>query len=76
MGWRFFNDDGTPDVAVGASAGREDFREYLYTAGVTDDGLGVELESFIAFAIKIVMQSTNSAAAPRIRDFRAIALAT
>ena len=75
-GWRFFNDNGSPDVAVGASTGINDFREYVYTAGVTDDGIGTELDPFVSFAIKIVMQATNSTSAPRIKDFRAIALAT
>ena len=75
-GWRFFNDNGSPDVAVGASTGIYDFREYVYTAGVTDDGIGTELDPFVSFAIKIVMQATNSTSAPRIKDFRAIALAT
>ena len=75
-GWRFFNDNGSPDVAVGASTGLNDFREYVYTAGVTDDGIGTELDPFVSFAIKIVMQATNSTSAPRIKDFRAIALAT
>ena len=75
-GWRFFNDNGSPDVSVGASTGINDFREYVYTAGVTDDGIGTELDPFVSFAIKIVMQATNSTSAPRIKDFRAIALAT
>ena len=75
-GWRFFNDNGSPDVAVGASTGITDFREYVFTAGVTDDGIGTELDPFVSFAIKIVMQATNSTSAPRIKDFRAIALAT
>ena len=76
LGWRYFNTDGSPDLAVGASRSRNDFREHLYTAGVTDDGLGQELDPFIAFSIKIVMQTTNSASPPRIKNFRAIALAT
>jgi len=76
LGWRYFNTDGSPDLAVGASKGRNNFREHLYTAGVTDDGLGQELDPFIAFSIKIVMQTTNSASPPRIKNFRAIALAT
>jgi len=76
LGWRYFNTDGSPDLAVGASKGRSNFREHLYTAGVTDDGLGQELDPFIAFSIKIVMQTTNSASPPRIKNFRAIALAT
>ena len=76
LNYRLFNDDGTPDVATNPSLGRDDFSEYLYTAGVTDDGLGTPLEPFIAFSIKIVMQTTNSAEPPRIKDFRALALAT
>ena len=76
LGYRFFNDTGDPDTATNPSLGRDDFQEYLYTAGVTDDGLGDALDPFISFSIKIVMQSTNSAEPPRIKDFRAIALAT
>jgi len=76
LGWRYFNTDGSPDLAVGSSRSINDFREHLYTAGVTDDGLGQELDPFIAFSIKIVMQTTNSASPPRIKNFRAIALAT
>ena len=53
-----------------------DFQQYLYTAGVTDDGIGEPLPEFIAFAIKIVGQGTNAAEPPRIRDLRIIALAT
>ena len=80
LGWRFFNDDetipGLPDTVTNPSLGRDDFQEYLYTAGVTDDGIGDPLDPFIAFAIKIVMQTSNSAEPPRIKDFRAMALAT
>ena len=80
LGWRFFNDDaaipGLPDSVTNPSLGRDDFQEYLFSAGVTDDGLGDPLDAFIAFAIKIVMQTTNSSEPPRIKDFRAMALAT
>ena len=48
----------------------------MYTAGVTDDGLGTPLEEFIAFQIKIVMQGTNSAEPPRIKELRTLALVT
>ena len=48
----------------------------MYTAGVKDDGLGTALEPFIGFAIKLILQGTNSAQVPRLKDFRAIALAT
>jgi hypothetical protein len=80
LGWRFFNDTastpGLPDTTTNPSLGRDDFQEYLYTAGVTDDGIGDALDPFISFSIKIVMQSTNSAEPPRLKDFRAMALAT
>ena len=76
LGYRFFNTDGSSDQSVPASADNDDFREYVYTAGVTDDGLGEPLEEFIAFQIKIVMQGTNSAEPPRIKEFRALALVT
>ena len=76
LGWEYFNTDGSPDTASRPSLGRDDFQEYLFTAGVKDDGLGTSLSPFIAFSIKIVMQSTNSAEPPRIKDFRAMALAT
>ena len=76
LGYEFFNTTGDPDVAVGASLDDNDFQEYVFTAGVTDDGIGTPLPEFIQFAIKIVGQGTNAAQVPRIRDFRAIALAT
>ena len=80
LGWRYFNDDATvpglPDTTTNPSLGRDDFQEYLYTAGVTDDGLGDALDPFISFSIKIVMQSINAAEPPRLKDFRAMALAT
>ena len=53
-----------------------DFQEYSFTAGVTDDGIGEPLPEFSQFQIKIVMQSTDAANPPRIKDLRAIALAT
>jgi len=73
--YRFFNTDGSPDVSVNPSLGENDFQEYVYSAGVTDDGIGTPLTEFISFSIKIVMQSTNMAQVPRIGDLRAIALA-
>ena len=72
----FFNTDGSPDSTVGASLDDDDFQEYKYTAGVTDDGIGEPLPSFIQFAIKVVIQGTNAAEPPRLKDFRALALAT
>ena len=58
--------DGSSDVFVNAS-NDDQFLEYQYTAD--------ELEQFTGFAIKIVMNGTNEAYAPRFRDLRAIALA-
>ena len=76
LAYTFFNTDGSPDSAVGASLDDDDFQEYKFTAGVTDDGIGEPLSSFIQFAIKIVIQGTNAAEPPRIKDLRALALAT
>ncbi len=76
IGYSFFNTNGGPDTVVNASTTDDDFKEYRYTAGKKSDGSGAELDEFIAFAIKIVMQGTNSAEAPRIKDLRCIALAT
>jgi hypothetical protein len=80
--YKFFNDDGTvagsggPDVTVNPSISLNQFNEYEYTAGVTDDGVGTELDEFIAFQIKIVLRTTNSARPPRIKQLRVLALAT
>ena len=68
IGYTFFNTTGGPDTTVNASLDTDDFKEYEYTAN--------DLDEFIAFSIKIVMQGTNSAEPPRIKDLRAIALAT
>ena len=76
LGYQFFNTTGVDDNQPPASADDNDFREYIYTAGVTDDGIGEPLDEFIAFQIKIVMQGTNCAEPPRIKDLRAIALVT
>ena len=76
LGYTFFNTTGTTDVEVGSSLEDDDFQEYVFTAGVTDDGIGTPLPEFIQFAIKIVGQGTNAAEPIRIKDFRALALAT
>ena len=68
IGWRFFNTSGGPDTTANESTTNDDFIEYEYT----EDGL----EEFIAFAIKIRMQGINSSEPPRIKELRAIALAT
>jgi len=76
LGYEFFNTDGSPDSSVNVSLNRDDFQEYIYSAGIKDDGTGTDLGEFIQFAIKIVMQGSNAASPPRIKQFRAIALAT
>ena len=68
IGWRFFNTSGGPDTVANESTTSDDFIEYEYSAN--------DLEEFIAFAIKIRMQGVNSAEPPRIKELRAIALAT
>ena len=76
LGYKFFNTTGIDDDSVPASADEDDFKEYVYTAGVTDDGIGDPLDEFVGFQIKIVMQGTNCAEPPRIKDLRTIALVT
>ena len=76
LGYQFFNTTGTTDIVTPSSLDRDDLQQYVYTAGVTDDGIGTPLPEFIQFAIKIVGQGTNAAQPPRIRDLRVIALAT
>ena len=68
IGWRYFNTDGSPDTTVNNSVDYGDFIEREYSVS--------GLSEFIAFAIKIRMQGTNCAEPPRIKDLRAIALAT
>ena len=76
IGYNFFNTDGSPDSTVNPASIADEFKEHQYTAGRRTDGTGDPLDEFIAFAIKIVMQGTNSAEPPKIKDLRAIALAT
>ena len=76
IGFTYFNTDGSPDETANPNSTIDDFTEYVYSAGKNDDGTGTSLDEFIGFAIKIRMQGTNSALPPRIKDFRAIALAT
>ena len=66
LGFEYFNTNGDPDVVTERDA--RNFKEYEYTAN--------DLDEFIAFSVKIVMQGTNSSEPPRIKDLRAIALAT
>jgi hypothetical protein len=82
LGYIFFNDtatfstSGEPDTSVPVSLTQDEFREYTYTAGITDDGIGEKLDDFISFQIKIVLMGTNSARPPRVKDLRILALAT
>ncbi len=76
LGYTFFNDTGLPDAIPPNSLGRDDFQEYSFSAGIKDDGIGDALDEFISFQIKIVMQGTDAANPPKIKDLRAIALAT
>ena len=76
LDYQFFNTDGSADSFVNPSLDRDDFQEYVFSAGVTDDGIGDSLDEFISFSIKIVMQGTNMSQPPRLKDLRAIALAT
>ena len=65
----------TPTTRMRVSSSSTVFHR-VPTAGVTDDGIGSPLDEFIQFAIKIVLQGTNTSEVPRLKDFRAIALAT
>ena len=76
LGFRYFNDDGSADTTVQPSADINDFNDYVYTAGITDDGIGTPLQEFISFQIKIIMQGTNTSTPPRLKDLRILALAT
>ena len=71
--WVFFNTDGSPDATVPISKTRYDYKEYKYFVGKNSVGVGTELPEFVSFAIKIVLQGTNSSLPPMVKDFRAIA---
>jgi len=76
IGWTYFNTSGISDTTVPISKSLDDFKEYRFSAGKKSTvTTSVPLDEFIAFAIKIVMQGTNSSYPPVIKDFRAIALA-
>ena len=68
IGLTYFNTNGAPDSNVNSSVDFDDFIEREYSAN--------NLPEFISFAIKIRMQGTNCAEPPRMKDLRAIALAT
>lgn len=61
-----FNSDGSPDKVVNPNETENGFSEYKFTAENTPQ--------FNGFMIKVIMTSTNQAQAPRLKDFRAIAL--
>ena len=71
--WTYFNTAGEPDKTVPTSKAMDDFKEYSYFIGQNSLGLGTELAEYTSFAVKIVMQGTNSSLPPVIKDFRAIA---
>ena len=61
-----FNSDGSSDKVVNPNEAENGFSEYKFTAENTPQ--------FNGFMIKVVMTSTNQAQAPRIKNFRAVAL--
>ena len=67
IAWTYFNTTGILIVLYLFLKRLHDFKEYQYSVS--------SLSEFIAFSIKIIMQGTNSARPPLIKDFRAIALA-
>lgn len=81
LAFEFFNPNspqgaGSPDIAVPPATTRGSFVEHVYSAGVTDEDSTSQLDEFSGFQIKIVMQGTNCAAPPRLKDLRILALAT
>lgn len=58
--------DGTPDTNI-ASSNNNEYRDYKFTAN--------NLPEFTGFTIKVVMTGTNQSFVPKIKEFRAIALA-
>ena len=60
----------SPETPLISDANKERFREYSYLIG----GSTGDLDAFVQFQLKIVMNSTNSAKVPVFRDLRAIAL--
>ena len=71
--WVFFNTTGVPDATVPVSKTRYDYKEYKYFVGRNSLGIGTELPEYIALAIKVVFQTSNSSLPPMIKDFRTIA---
>jgi len=67
LSWIAFNGDGSEDTTVTPAENDNTYKEYKYSAN--------NLNTFTSFQIKIVMEGTNSAYPPIIRDLRGIALA-
>lgn len=68
ISWTYFNTDGGPDTFVNPSTSPTNFLEHEYSVE--------SLPEFISFAIKIKLNGTNSSQVPKVKDLRAIALAT
>ena len=64
--WIPFNNNGLPDKSVVSNQRLNSFSEYKYTAENTPQ--------FNGFQVKVIMESTNQAEAPRLKNLRAIAL--
>lgn len=72
--WKYFNEDGSPDVNIDASAEneisglfekQESYQEISYSVA--------DLAEFTSFAVKLVLNSDNPAYVPKIQDMRAVA---
>ena len=75
LGYVYFNGTGDPDTPTAISLTPSDFQEYEFTAGVKDDGFTNDpLVDFIQFSIKIILQGTNAAQVPKLKNLRIIAL--
>ena len=79
LAFEFFNPNssqgaGSPDTTIAPATTRGSFTEYQYSAGLRDNGGGDILDEFSGFQVKIVMQGTNCAAPPRLKDLRILAL--
>lgn len=65
---------------IATSADEQDYKEHRWFPASAFDAYGVPVTTapieprFTSFAIKVVLLSANEAVAPRLRDFRAIAL--
>lgn len=76
LSWTYFNSTGVDDSLTGSTDNPNEWKDYIYSSGVKDNGSGTALEEYTSFAIKVVMKGTNTSTPPRIKQFRAISLAT